>query len=185
MNRRRDLTMATAFKQGDRVQIQDRSATAEDAKSGLFYEHFRGLTGTIQNLYSNDEVGVEIEISSLDESVAKRHAEVQEAMKTKWLDGLSEEARNRLTDKERDFRLRYTVLVQVKDLTAPGSASTPAEKSAALRAAPPRPAAKTAPVNEPPAREAAAQDPAPPARPTLADLAAKEEEELQRRRQGT
>src|SRR5579883_3011448 len=103
--------MATAFKEGDRVQIVDREATADDAKSGLFYNYFRGLTGTVQKIYATEEVAVEIEPDSLSELVAKRHGDTQEQMKTKWLDGLSEEARNRLTDAERDFRLRYTLLV--------------------------------------------------------------------------
>jgi hypothetical protein len=43
---------------------------------------------------------------------------MQEQMKNKWLDGLSEEGRNRLTPKEREFNLRYTVLVSVNDVKA-------------------------------------------------------------------
>lgn len=107
-----------ALKEGDRVQIADREATTEDAKSGLFYNHFRGLTGTIQKVYASQEAAIEIEQAVLTEAIAARHKEIQEQMKTKWLDGLSEEGRNRLTEKERDFRLRFTVLVGVKDLTA-------------------------------------------------------------------
>jgi ribosomal protein L21E len=162
--------MATAYKVGDRVQVRDRSATADDVKSGLFYEHFRGLTGTVQNIYANDEAAVDVEPESLDDSVAKRHIEIQEGMKNKWLDGLSEEARTRLTDKERDFRLRYTVLVSMNDLTAPGGASTPAERSAAKKAAALQ------------ATQQAMQQAAP--RATSADLAAAEEAELQRRLKG-
>ena len=51
----------TTIKEGDRVEIVDRDATAEDVKSGLFYNHFRGLTGTVQKLHSSEEVSVEIE----------------------------------------------------------------------------------------------------------------------------
>lgn len=112
--------MATTFKEGDRVQIADREATADDSKSGLFYNHFRGLIGTVQKVYATQEVAVDIEPDSLPESVEHRHSDVQEQMKTKWLDGLSEEAKNRLSDKEKDFRLRYTVLVSAADLIAPG-----------------------------------------------------------------
>jgi ribosomal protein L21E len=111
--------MAAQFKEGDRVRIADREATAEDAKSGLFQNHFRGLTGTIQKFYSaTNEVVVEVDQATLAESIATRHLEMQEQMKNKWLDGLSEEARNRLTPKERDFKLRYTVLVSANDLKA-------------------------------------------------------------------
>jgi ribosomal protein L21E len=117
--------MATAWKEGERVEIVDREATADDVKSGLFYNFFRGLTGKVQKVYATDEVSVEVEQESLSDAVANRHIDVQEAMKTRWLDGLSEEAKNRLTDKERDFKLHYTLLVHAKDLKAPTAAAIP------------------------------------------------------------
>jgi ribosomal protein L21E len=118
--------MATALKEGERVEIVDREANADDVKSGLFYNFFRGLTGTVQKVYATDEISVEIEQESLPDAVANRHTDVQETMKAKWLDGLSEEGRNRLTDKERDFKLHYTLLVHAKDLKAPSAAAIPA-----------------------------------------------------------
>ena len=117
--------MATAFKEGERVEFVDREANADDVKSGLFYNFFRGLTGTVQKVYATDEVSVEVEQESLPEAVAHRHTDVQENMKSKWLDGLSEEARNRLTDKEKDFKLHYTLLVHAKDLKAPSAPAIP------------------------------------------------------------
>jgi hypothetical protein len=61
----------------------------------------------------------------------KRHEENEKAMKTKWLDGLSEEARNRLTGAEKKFALNYAILVAVADL-APGEVKriTPDELAA-------------------------------------------------------
>ena len=117
--------MATAFLEGERVEIVDREANADDVKSGLFYNFFRGLTGTVQKVYTTDEIAVEVEQESLPDPIANRHTDVQENMKAKWLDGLSEEAKNRLTDKERDFKLRYTLLVHAKDLKAPSAAAIP------------------------------------------------------------
>jgi ribosomal protein L21E len=117
--------MATALKEGERVEIVDREANADDVKSGMFYNYFRGLTGVIQKVYATDEIAVEIEQESLAEAAATRHIEIQEAMKTRWLDGLSEEAKNRLTDKERDFKLHYTLLVNAKDLKAPSAPAIP------------------------------------------------------------
>ena len=117
--------MATALKEGERVEIVDREANADDVKSGMFYNFFRGLTGTVQKVYATDEIAVEIEQESLPDAVANRHTDVQENMKSRWLDGLSEEGRNRLTDKERDFRLRYTLLVHAKDLKAPSAPAIP------------------------------------------------------------
>ena len=109
--------MAAKLKEGDKVRVADREATAEDAKSGLFQNHFRGLTGVIQKVYAaTNEVAVEVDQSTLSEPIATRHLEMQEQMKSKWLDGLSDEARNRLTPKERDFSLRYSVLVSLNDL---------------------------------------------------------------------
>ncbi len=117
--------MATTFNEGERVQIVDRESNADDVKSGLFYNHFRGLTGTVQKVYSTQEIAVEIEQESLAEAVAARHLDVQETMKAKWLDGLSEEAKSRLTDKERDFKLRYTLLVHANDLKIPTAPAIP------------------------------------------------------------
>ncbi|HLK59898.1 MAG TPA: hypothetical protein VKU00_25275, partial [Chthonomonadaceae bacterium] len=90
--------MATKFQEGDRVQVVDREANAEDVKSSLFFNHYRGLVGTIQKIYPTEEVAVEVELTSLPEAVVHRHHDVQEQMKSRWLDGLSEEARNRLTE---------------------------------------------------------------------------------------
>ena len=110
--------MAAKLKEGDRVRIADREATPEDAKTGLFQNHFRGLTGTIQKVYATNEVAIEVDKETLSDAIATRHTEMQEQMKSKWLDGLSDEARNRLTPKERDFKLRYSVLVSLDDLKA-------------------------------------------------------------------
>ena len=134
--------MTTTWKEGDRIQIADREATAEDVKSGLFYNYFRGLTGTIQKLYATEEVAIEVDNDSLEEAVLQRHLDVQEQMKTRWLEGLSEEARNRLSEQDRVFLLHYTILVPLKDLTAGQPKSlTPAVKATpaiALEASAPR-----------------------------------------------
>jgi len=145
--------MAAEIKEGDRVQIADRPQTADDVKSSMFYNHFRGLTGIVQKMYTT-EAAIEIELDVLPDAVTSRHIDIQEAMKAKWLEGLSEESKNRLTDQERDFRLRYTVLVASSDLVAAG----------------PKPAV---PPVSPPAT----------GRATEQDLAAAEEAELKRRQQ--
>ncbi len=118
--------MTKKYSEGDRIQIVTRKALADDVKSGLYYEHFGGLQGTVQKLYESGEVAIEVENEALDEVVSARHTEIQNAMKDKWLNSLSEEAKGRLTDQERDFQLRYTVLVHEKDLTdATGEAPAP------------------------------------------------------------
>lgn len=161
--------MAATFKEGDRVQIADREADAEDIKSGLYYTHFRGLTGTVQKVYATGEAAIEIENESLDEPVATRHEDVQAQMKAKWLDGLSEEARNRLTEHEKDFRLRYTILVSTKDLIQPDGKPKSRPTVPSEQASPPQTAAVSA------------SGPDAPRRATSADYDAAEEEYLQHR----
>jgi ribosomal protein L21E len=154
------------LKAGDRVRVVTREPSDEDTKSGLYYRHFGGLTGTIQKVYSKTEVAVDVEHDSLTKEIRKRHEDVREQMKTKWLDGLSEEGRSRLTEREKDFLLRYVILVGMKDLETTGSKPA-ATKSGTASAESPR---------ESPATAAEA-----PARKTLAELEAAEEAELLRR----
>ena len=52
--------MAAQIKEGDRVRIVDRPQTADDIKSSLYYNHFRGLTGIVQKMYAS-EVAIEID----------------------------------------------------------------------------------------------------------------------------
>jgi hypothetical protein len=129
--------MTTVLKEGDHVIIADRPATAEDIKSGMFYNHFRNLTGIIQKVYSDAEIAVEIDEPSMAEDVEQRHSEIREAMKAKWLDNLSDEARNRLSEEERNFKLRYTVLVARRDL-APFSGDAAIARASEPEAATPK-----------------------------------------------
>lgn len=150
-------------KEGDRVRIKTREQTEEDVKSQLYYPHYGGMTGEIQKVYSKNEVAVAVELESLDKELRKRHFDVRDQMKTKWLDGLSEEGRNKLTEREKDFNLRYVVLVAMSDLEKAG----------------PRPE-KPVPAAGPTASDAASET---PHRRTLAEIEADEESELLRRAQ--
>ena len=121
-----------AFTEGDRVIINTREITEDDVKSGLYYAHYQGLTGVVQKVYDTvDELVITVDDGSLEETVRTRHYEVRDAMKQKWLDGLSEEAKGRLSEAERDFRLRYSVLVAISDVS-----HTDAEAPAIPAAAP-------------------------------------------------
>ncbi len=111
--------MATKFKEGDLIEIVTREPNAEDVKSGIYYAHFGGLRGLVQKIYASGEAAIEVELESLPAEVATRHEEMRIQMQNKWLDGLSEEGRNRLSDAEKVFRLRYNLLVGQDDLIAP------------------------------------------------------------------
>lgn len=118
-------TIATApaseWNAGDLVEIVVRDHTPNDIKSQLYYPHLGGLSGRILKIYG-EEAGVQIERTTLPDAIRTRHNEMELAMRQKWLDGLSEEARSKLGDKEKEFNLAYTVLVSLKDLLkrAPG-----------------------------------------------------------------
>lgn len=131
--------MASELNEGAAVRIVDREAKPEDLKSGLFYNHFRGLRGHVMKTYQTGEVAVEVDIQSLPEEVSSRHLEMEEGMKNRWLEGLSDEARNRLTEPERRFRLRYTIMVAAGDLEPDRSAAeAPHAKSADAETPAPR-----------------------------------------------
>lgn len=103
------------FKTGDYVKVVVREVTQSDLKSGLFYPHFCGLAGTVDRIY-DDQVCVRIDPDSLPEDIRNRHFDIQESIKRKWLNGLSGEARNKLTPEEKQFDLAYTILVRSNDL---------------------------------------------------------------------
>jgi hypothetical protein len=121
------------LKEGDRVRIARREQTEEDIKSNLYFGHYADLTGTIQKLYDTDEVSIEIEPESLTKEIRQRHEDVRGQMKTRWLDGLSEEGRSRLTEREKNFNLRYVILVNKKDVNPAGPKPQPASAEAPAR----------------------------------------------------
>ncbi|MES2464298.1 MAG: hypothetical protein V4671_27370 [Armatimonadota bacterium] len=106
---------STAFKNGDHVQVRARDQSAADIKSGLYYKHYANLHGTILKLYG-EEASVLVDRESLSAEVRERHESGEKAMRKKWLDGLSEEGRNRLSTREKEFGLNYAILVAVGDL---------------------------------------------------------------------
>jgi len=101
---------------GDRVQVADREATAADAKSGLFYAYLGRLTGRVERIYDDKTVCLDVELESLPEDVRVRHIEMQTAARDRWINSLSQEQRSRLTEKDKQFRMSYKVLVAASDL---------------------------------------------------------------------
>ena len=119
---------APGLASGTPVGLADRDTTSADVKSGLFYPYYRGLTGNVTKDYGDGTVSITVDADSLPEEIRKRHQTGTEAMRTKWLDGLSDEARNKLSAAEKKFSLRYSLLVAREDLTVTG---TPADTSPA------------------------------------------------------
>ncbi len=120
--------------EGAPVRLADRETSAADTKSGLFYPYYRNLTGTIAKLYSDNTAAVAVDPDSLPDDIRQRHQAGTDAMRQKWLDGLSDEGRNKLSAAEKKFSLRYSLLVSVNDLTndlTPAGAPQLSRKSSA------------------------------------------------------
>lgn len=105
-----------AIKAGDRVTVVQRDVTAEDTKTQLYFAYFGGLTGTIDKVYDDDTVCVDIDLDALQEEARERHLAMQEKERRRWLDGLSDEARRRLTPEQQQLKMSYKILVLKKDI---------------------------------------------------------------------
>lgn len=109
--------MATTFSEGDHVKIRSREQTAADIKSGLYFNHYAGMRGTILKRYDN-EASVLVDRTTLPASVLERHEQTEQNERQKYLDRLSEDARGKASAREKNFSLQYPVLVAVTDLEA-------------------------------------------------------------------
>lgn len=181
-----------SFKAGDRVQLVIREVTSEDEKNGLYYSYFGGLTGSVDAVYGDSSACVDVDLDSLSPAARDRHLAMQEAERKKWLEGLSGEARNRLTPEQKQLKLSYKILASIKDLEANkgpkpngnkktakaeeagGEDASPAAPKGPARAPEPEAASQPAPIAEQPVED----DDFAPRRPSAEDLAKAEEEYL-------
>lgn len=98
------------------MEVVTRELTAQDAKIHAFFDHLFGLKGTIQNIYSADEVAVKIDLDCLSEQARKVHMEATRRMRTKFVENTGEEARKPFTKDELDFTPNFVILVKESDL---------------------------------------------------------------------
>lgn len=137
--------MPRKLAEGDQVQIADREPTPADTKSQLFFAHYRGARGLLSKLYADGTALVIADTGSMPGDVRSRHDAGTTAMRQKWLDGLSDEARNRLSSAEKKFALRYSILVAQEDLRSEGPAPVLAPAAKVADAAPPQAKGEEAP----------------------------------------
>ena len=128
--------------EGMPVRLADREPSAADTKSGLFYSHYRNLTGTVAKLYADSTATISVDPESLPAEIRSRHRAGTDALRQKWLDGLSDEARNKLSAAEKKFSLRYNLLVGVTDLIPTDAKAIPAPDPSASALDAPAPTAK-------------------------------------------
>jgi len=104
------------WKEGDRVRYLQREVTVEDRKSNRYFDHMQGLVGTIQNVYSPDEIAVKIDTSCLSKTAAEVHKEAVRRMREKFLANTSEEQKGKLTAEELNFHAHFMLLARGSDL---------------------------------------------------------------------
>lgn len=106
------------LKEGTRVQINKRPVTTQDRKSNRYFEHMAGLVGTIQNVYSDEEIVVKIDVKCLDEVASNVHTTSVRRMREKFLSSISEEQKSKLAPEELSFNAHYVLMVRGADLQA-------------------------------------------------------------------
>jgi len=121
--------VASNFQEGQRVEIIVRDQTPDDIKNRSYYTFWGGLTGEIYRIYNDGKAAVHIDNDALPDVVIKRHTDAQDRMKKRWIDSLSDEARNRLTPEEKQFKLKYMVLVDLGDVVATTRRPLPKEQT--------------------------------------------------------
>jgi len=116
------------LKTGDHVKIIDRDMTLADVKSGLYYDYFRNLTGTIERIYDDNTACINVDLDCLSEEVVNNHRQIEESIRNKWINGLGQEQRAKLKESDKKLSLRYNILVSVSDL-APAAEKKPEAKT--------------------------------------------------------
>lgn len=105
-----------SYKEGDRVTILSRAMTEKDQKERRYYPFMGGLTGTVQNIYVDNEIAVRIDESSLSKVSKEAHKEATRRMREKLAGSISEEQKKELSKEELEFETHFMLLVHTDDL---------------------------------------------------------------------
>lgn len=104
------------WKVGDRVKVVSKQPTMEDKLGNHYFEHMGGLTGSVEAVYSKDEVAVKVDQDSFGSVLAGVHKNAVNRMRAKFIDSLGEEQKRRLSEAEKKFNANYVLLVRSSDL---------------------------------------------------------------------
>src|SRR5947209_2460113 len=104
------------WKEGQRVRVRTRQVTEDDRKTNRYFDHMAGLTGTIQNIYTNEEIAIKVDPDCMSAITRDVHKTSTERMRAKFLDNVSDEQKKQLTSEELNFEANYTMLVKGSDL---------------------------------------------------------------------
>lgn len=73
-----------AIEVGEMVQVVDRAATPADVKGGLFYNHFRNLTGVVDRVYADGALCIIVDYASLRSDMLSRLKRAERVIKPRW-----------------------------------------------------------------------------------------------------
>ena len=104
------------WKEGDRVKVIARPVTEEDRKKSRYFEHMAGLVGSVQNVYTDDTVAVQVDLDVMGKVSTEVHKTATQRMREKFSAAITEEQRKALTKEEMEFGTHYVLLVQSSDL---------------------------------------------------------------------
>jgi len=98
------------------VRIVKRAVGEDDRKENRYFEHMAGLVGTVQNIYSDNEIAVKIDPEFMTKITADVQKEATLRMREKFLGNISEEQKKQLSKEELEFDAHYVQLVRSGDL---------------------------------------------------------------------
>lgn len=105
-----------SWKEGDRVKIVSRTVTEQDKKANRYFEHMAGLTGIVQNVYSNEEIAIKIDLNGTSKVTLDVHKQATLKMREKFLGSIGEDQKKQLTAEELNFEPHYMLLLRAADL---------------------------------------------------------------------
>ncbi len=98
------------------MRVKSRPVTEDDRKKNRYFEHMAGLVGTVQNVYSEHEVAVQVDPESLGPVTASVHKTATQRMRDRFTEDMSEAQKKLFTKEELEFDTHYVLLVQGGDL---------------------------------------------------------------------
>ena len=87
-------------------------------KEMLVYPYMDGLPSTVANVYDNEEIAIEVDLTALPKVMADVHREATQRLRARLVDNISEEGRKKFTEDELNFTPHYVALVTPADLTS-------------------------------------------------------------------
>lgn len=98
------------------MRVVRRPLTEQDPGVHAFFEHMQGATGTVENVYSKDEVAVKVDLDCLPAVQTGVHKAATARMREKFAESVGEEGRKTLSKEELEFVPHYVLLVRSADL---------------------------------------------------------------------